>query len=65
MYYQLHQANVCVVCDGFISGIFDIDWIAKRTLLQHESRHNCYQVSNTDLHEFLFSSRASVKIDER
>ncbi len=38
IYDQVHQANVCVICDRFITGTADIKWIKKNTLLQHKSR---------------------------
>jgi hypothetical protein len=38
IYDQLHQANVCVMCDRFITGTAELFWIHKSTLLQHKSR---------------------------
>ena len=38
IYDQLHQANVCVMCDRFIIGTAELFWIHKSTLLQHKSR---------------------------
>ena len=38
LYDQLHQANVCVICDRFITGTADLNWIQKNTLLQHKTR---------------------------
>ena len=36
-----HQANVCVVCDRFVTGTTDIKWIHKFTLLEHGKKlHN-------------------------
>jgi hypothetical protein len=69
--YQLHQANVCVICDRFITGTADLNWIKKNTLIQHKARltipdinselQKCYQVSDPDLHELLLSPRARFK----
>jgi len=71
LYDQLHQANVCVICDRFITGTADLNWIKKNALLQHKTRltipginselPNCYQVSDPDLHELLLSPRARFK----
>ena len=71
LYDQLHQANVCVICDRFITGTADLNWIKKNTLLQHKTRltlpginmelQKCYQVSDPDLHELLLSPRARFK----
>jgi hypothetical protein len=38
LYDQIHQANVCVICDRFITGTAELNWIKKNTLLQHKSR---------------------------
>jgi hypothetical protein len=71
LYDQSHQANVCVICDRFITGAADLNWIKKNTLLQHKTRltipginselQKCYQVSDPDLHELLLSPRARLK----
>jgi hypothetical protein len=29
LYEQLHQANVCVICNRFITGTVDLNWIKK------------------------------------
>jgi hypothetical protein len=70
-YDQLHQANVCVICDRFVTGTADLNWIKKNTLIQHKARltipdinselQKCYQVSDPDLHELLLSPRARFK----
>jgi hypothetical protein len=54
LYDQIHQANVCVICDRFITGTAELNWIKKITLLQHKSRlvisdinselQQCYQI---------------------
>jgi len=71
LYDQLHQANVCIICDRFITGTADLNWIKKNTLIQHKARltiqninselQKCYQVSDPDLHELLLSPRARFK----
>ncbi len=71
MYDQIHQANFCVVCDRFITGTAELNWIKKNTLLQHQSRLvisdinsellQCYQVLDSDLHGLLLSPRARVR----
>jgi len=71
IYDQVHQANVCVICDRFITGTAEIKWIKKNALLQHKSRlsiprhkkelQQCYQVSDPELHNMLLSSRARFK----
>jgi hypothetical protein len=71
LYDQLHQANVCAICDRFITGTADLNWIKKTALLQHKTRlsipginselQKCYQVSEPDLHELLLSPRARFK----
>jgi hypothetical protein len=71
LYDQLHQANVCVICDRFITGTADLNWIEKHTLLQHKARltipginselQKCYQVLDPDLYELLLSPRARFK----
>jgi hypothetical protein len=71
IYDQVHQANVCVICDRFITGTAEIKWIKKNALLQHTSRlsiprhkkelQQCYQVSDPELHNMLLSSRARFK----
>ncbi len=38
LYDQLHQANVCIICDRFITGTADLNWIKKNTLIQHKAR---------------------------
>lgn len=63
-----HQANVCVVCDRFITGTADIKWIYKQTLLEHGKRlkdseltepvKQCYKVLDADLKHLLLSPRA-------
>ena len=70
IYDQLHQANVCVICDRYITGINDLYWIKKNTLLSHHARlciptlddqlKQCYQVIDPDLHHLLLSPRARV-----
>ncbi len=71
IYDQVHQANVCVICDRFITGIAEMKWIKKNTLLQYKSRlsipglkkelQQCYQVSDPELHVMLLSPRARFK----
>jgi hypothetical protein len=71
IYDQVHQANVCVICDRFITGTAEIKWIKNNTLLQHKSRlsipglkkelQQCYQVSDPELHDMLLSPRARFK----
>jgi hypothetical protein len=71
LYDQIHQANVCVICDRFITGTAELNWIKKITLLQHKSRlvisdinselQQCYQVLDSDLHGLLLSPRARVR----
>jgi len=39
IYDQLHQANVCVICDRYITGINDLYWIKKNTLLSHHASY--------------------------
>ncbi len=65
------EANVCIICDRFITGTADLNWIKKNTLIQHKARltipdinselQKCYQVSDPDLHELLLSPRARFK----
>ncbi len=31
IYDQVHQANVCVICDRFITGTAEIKWIKKNS----------------------------------
>ena len=72
IYDQLHQANVCVICDRFITGTAELFWIHKNTLLQHKSRlqiqdlnpnlQQCYKVDDHELDGLLLSPRARVKI---
>jgi hypothetical protein len=72
IYDQLHQANVCVICDCFITGTAELFWIHKSTLLQHKSRlqiqdlnqnlQQCYKVDDHDLDGFLLSPRARLKV---
>jgi hypothetical protein len=38
LYDQLHQANVCVICDRFITGTADLNRIKNNTLIQHKAR---------------------------
>jgi hypothetical protein len=54
IYDQLHQANVCVICDLFITGTAELFWIHKNTLLQHVDDH--------ELDGLLLSPRARSKI---
>jgi hypothetical protein len=71
LYDQLHQANVCVICDRFITGTVDLNWIKKNTLIQHKARltipdinselQKCYQVTDPVLPELLLSPRARFK----
>ena len=71
IYDQIHQANVCVICDRYITGINDLYWIKKKTLLSHHARlciptlddqlKQCYQVIDPDLHHLVLSPRARVK----
>jgi hypothetical protein len=73
IYNQIHQANVCVVCDRFIIGTAKLHWIFKQTLLQHKrwfqipnlssGLQRSYQVSDPDLQELLLSPRERVKIN--
>jgi hypothetical protein len=37
IYDQVHQANVCVICDRIITGTAEIKWIKQNTILQHKS----------------------------
>jgi hypothetical protein len=67
---QYHQANICAVCDEFISGAEKPKWIAKQKLLNHshrlsqpslpESLKKCYQVFDEELHHLLLSPPARV-----
>jgi hypothetical protein len=69
----LHQANVCVACDRFITGIVEIKWVAEDHLLLHKRRlsdiqisdplKNCYKVLDSDLHSVLLSPRARVNVN--
>jgi hypothetical protein len=71
LYDQIHQANVCVICDRFITGTAELNWISNIILLQHKSRlvisdinselQQCYQVLDSDLHGLLLSPRARVR----
>jgi hypothetical protein len=72
IYDQLHQANVCVNCDCFITGTAELFWIHKSTLLQHKPRlqiqdlnpnlQQCYKVADHNLDGLLLSPRARVKV---
>jgi hypothetical protein len=72
IYDQLHQANVYVICDHFITGTAELFWIHKSKLLQHKSRlqnqdldpnlQQCYKVDDHELDGLLLSPRARVKI---
>ena len=35
---MFHQANVCVCCDRFITGVSEVKWIKKQILLLHHRR---------------------------
>jgi len=57
LYDQLHQANVCVICDIFITGTADKNWIEKNTLLQHKTRLTTPDI-NSELQKMLPSFRS-------
>jgi hypothetical protein len=69
---MFHQANICVCCDRFITGVSEIRWIKKQMLLFHHRRliddelpealKNCYKVFDPDLQHLLLSPRARVNI---
>jgi hypothetical protein len=54
---MVHQANVCVCCDRFITGVSEVKWIKKQVLLLHHRRlmddelpkalKDCYMVFDT------------------
>ena len=73
LYDQIHQSNVCVCCDRFITGTEELNWINKKTLLSNrirlmnpditnETLRACYRVRDEELKELLLSPRARVKM---
>ena len=65
---HFHQANVCLVCDRFMTSTADIKWNHKQTLLEHGRRlqdsevtepvKQCYKVFDEDLKHLILSPRA-------
>ena len=71
---HIHQANVCVICDRFITGTNEVKWVSKETLKIHRKRfsdntlpnalQSCYNVHDPELHDLLLSPRARVTVQD-
>jgi hypothetical protein len=73
LFNQIHQSNVCVCCDRFLTGTEELNWINKKTLIANrvglmnpditnETLRACYRVRDEELKELLLSPRARVKM---